>query len=82
MYPNLFFQTLCITFSVHKFGLLLRFSNNLPDANNRPTGENSPYLVTLFPTDKGEKEAFCWLPEAFRLLFETETEKKLFITST
>jgi hypothetical protein len=55
MWPNSFFGKVNIKhlpwIKVEKnFGLLLYFSKNLHKENNRPIGENSPNLVTLFGT--------------------------------
>jgi hypothetical protein len=41
-------DTFTVLKSSLKFGLLLQFSSKLPKVNNRPMGENSPNLATLF----------------------------------
>jgi hypothetical protein len=43
-------QYVAFLWQAQKFGLLLKFSKNLPKVSNRPIGENSPNLVTLLET--------------------------------
>jgi hypothetical protein len=59
-----------------KLAMLLKFTKNLPQASNRPIGENSPTLVTLFGRHRDRRKKTA--PHVLRFLWTLLWRRKHF----